>query len=104
MTRVAILATCSRPAGSAPRHGGANGRTVLSISLIRGLPGDAQLADKLQFIVDRPEWAVGPGLVAGLALLHIPVWLGLAAAMWAHRPAAGLLAVRSALCTRRSRR
>jgi hypothetical protein len=66
---------------------------VVALALIPGPPGDAALVEKLRYLGDHPETAIGPGLVAGLALLHVPVWLGLAAAVWARRPAAGLFGV-----------
>jgi hypothetical protein len=66
---------------------------VVSLALIPGPSADAELGEKMRFLADHPETAIGPGLVAGVALLHVPVWLGLAAAVWTHRPAAGLFAV-----------
>jgi hypothetical protein len=66
---------------------------VVALALVPGPPGEAALVEKLRYLGDHPETAIGPGLVAGLALLHIPVWLGLAATVWPRRPAAGLFAV-----------
>jgi len=67
---------------------------VASMALVQPPPADADLAAKLTYLADHPEAGlVGPSLVAALALLHIPVWVGLAAVAWSRRPAAGLLAV-----------
>lgn len=67
---------------------------VASLALVPGPPADAGLAAKLAYLAAHPEaGTVGPALVAALALLHVPVWLGLAAVAWPRRPAASLLAV-----------
>jgi hypothetical protein len=67
---------------------------VVSLGLVSGPPVDADPAAKLAYLADHPEAGlVGPSLVAALALLHVPVWLGLAAVAWSRRPAAALLAV-----------
>jgi hypothetical protein len=67
---------------------------IVSLVLVPAPAAEAGLGEKLQFLADHPATAtVGPGLVAGIALLHVPVWLGLAAVLWSRRPAAGLVAL-----------
>jgi hypothetical protein len=57
-------------------------------------PADADAAQRLQFIGAHDGWQIASFLVVvPLALLLVPVWLGLAALCWRTRPAAGLLAL-----------
>jgi hypothetical protein len=66
---------------------------VVSLALIPGPSEGLDLASRLAYLDAHPEAFVGPALVVGLAILHVPVWLGLAAVVWSLRPAAGVLAV-----------
>ena len=66
---------------------------VIALVAVPGPPADATALARLTYLADHPETAIAPALVVGLALLFIPIWLGLAAAVWSRRPAAGVLAV-----------
>jgi hypothetical protein len=66
---------------------------VATLVLAPQQPAGADAAARLRFIAAHDGWQVASfAVVVPLALLHVPVWFGLAALAWPARPAAGLLA------------
>ncbi len=71
--------------------------TVAWVALLAAGPTLADGADaqqRIDFLTEHMGWHLaGFAVVAPLALLYVPMWLGLAALLWPRQPAAGLLAV-----------
>lgn len=71
--------------------------TVAWVVLLAAGPTLAEGADaqqRIAFLTEHMGWHLaGFAVVVPLALLYVPMWLGLAAQLWPRQPAAGLLAV-----------
>jgi hypothetical protein len=67
---------------------------IVTLALSPAPPPGATASDQLQFIADHDGWQVlNFAVVVPLGLVHVPVWLGLAALIWRRRPAMAALAV-----------
>lgn len=85
------------------RRGGALaalGATTLTIvwvavlALSPQVPAGAAASERLAWLAVHAEWHLaGFAIVVPLALLYVPMWLGLAAVLWDRAPAAGVLGV-----------
>lgn len=65
---------------------------VVLLALTPAPPPEADAAGQLAFVGEHAGWHVaGFAVVVPLALLSVPMWLGLAALLWATRPAIGVL-------------
>jgi hypothetical protein len=66
---------------------------IITLALSPAPPPGATAGDQLQFIADHDGWqALNFAVVVPLGLVHVPVWLGLAALIWRRRPALAALA------------
>ena len=66
---------------------------IISLAMAPAPPADASLTERFAFVRDNDGWQFLSFLaVVPMGLVHIPVWLGLAAVTWHIRPAMGLFA------------